>query len=317
MLMRYRLCGMTVESGFPLPELRRARGAPSYVIARGRPGRGHRPPRWYHHWQEPDGTRLLSFGRVRSGYLLRFPELADFEIAADLSRVTARPKRELPPETLRHLLLDQVWPLALSGRGHLVLHASAVVLPNGSALAFAGPAGSGKSSLAAAFAGGGARILTDDCLLVEKKGDRWRAVPSYPGLRLWPDMLAPLQAHAPALGNVAHYMGKKRLDATALPFASTPAPLAAIYILRRRGARGVLASTPVARATAVMELTSFSYLLDYHDRAQLARSFTRLVALSASVPVFRLDLPHAPGRLREAVALLTGGPQRRTAEGMA
>jgi hypothetical protein len=304
MMARYRLCGMTIESGLPLPELQRARGAPSYVIRRGRSGRVPRRPRWYHHWQEPDGTRLLSFGRVRSGYLLRFPALADFEIASDLSRVTARPRRELPPDTLRHLLLDQVWPLALSGRGHLVLHASAVVLPNGSALAFAGPAGSGKSSLAAAFAGAGARILTDDCLLVEPKGDRWHAVPSYPGLRLWPDMLLPLQAQARALRNVAHYMGKKRLDATALPFSSTAAPLAALYVLRRRGARQRLEAAALARATAVMELISFSYLLDHQDRAQLARSFTRLVALTASVPIFRLDLPHAPRRLHEAVALL-------------
>ncbi len=303
-MARYRLCGMTVESGLPLPELPRARGVPSYVFARARPSRARRA-RWYHHWQEPDGRRLLSFGRVPSGYVLRFPSLADFEISSDLSRVTARPRKALPPETLRHLLLDQVWPLALSGRGHLVLHASAVVLPDGRAVAFAGLAGSGKSSLAAAFARAGARILTDDCLLMRPTSGGWSAVPSYPGLRLWPDMVRSLRAHDHALANVAHYTGKKRLAADALPFASAAAPLAALYIVRRRGPRAALAASRLGRAAAIVELVSLSYLLDHQDREQLARSFTRLAAFTATTPVWRLDLPHARRRLGDAVALLT------------
>ena len=305
MMPHYRLCGMTVESRFPLPELPRSHSAPCCVFSRSRPRRRARRPRWYHHWYEQGGRRVLSFARTDARYLLRFPRMADFEIAANLARITARPRNGLPAETLRHLLLDQVWPLALSARGHVVLHASAVVLPDGRALAFAGPAGSGKSSLAAAFALAGGRILTDDCLPIRPTSGGWSAVPSYPGLRLWPDMLRPLAADRHVLADVAHYTGKKRLTGSALPFASGAAPLSAVYILRRRGSRAALAVSLLARAPAILKLVSLSYLLDHQDRKALARSFDQLARLTAAVPVRELELPHAPRQLAEAVALVS------------
>ena len=40
--------------------------------------------------------------------------------------VTIHPFPDSPPETIRHLLLNQVLPLVLSRRGRTVLHASAV-----------------------------------------------------------------------------------------------------------------------------------------------------------------------------------------------
>ena len=46
---------------------------------------------------------------------------------------------------------------------------------------------SGKSTLVASFAASGARIITDDALVVEPRGNQWWAVRSYPGVRLWPE----------------------------------------------------------------------------------------------------------------------------------
>lgn len=306
-MARYRLSGFIVESSLALPELLPASGTPSCLFELATAARARQRPRWYHHWQEA-GRRWVSFARLPSGYLLRFPGLADFEVSRDGSHISVRPRRQMPPETLRHLLLDQVWPLALSGAGRFVIHASGVVLPDGRAVAFAGTAGAGKSSLAAAMAAAGCRLVSDDCLLLERTGSDWLAVPSYPGLRLWPDMLAGLEADEEGTSEVAHYTSKKRLARGALPFSVDAAPLAAVYIVRPLPAG---APTKIARLTGgtpVMELVPSTYLLDCEDRVQLERSFAHLAALTTMVPIRQLDLPHALDRLGTIARSLMGSP---------
>ncbi|HKS96499.1 MAG TPA: hypothetical protein VJV74_10250, partial [Terriglobia bacterium] len=126
-----------------------------------------------------------------------------------------RPRKAIPLDTVRHLFLDQVFPLLLSKRGRLVLHASAVLIPGG-AIAFLGETGQGKSTLASSFSQRGFPFLTDDCLLLEEKGGQLVGIPSYPGLRLWPKTVAALFAEEPPVSRVAHYTTKKRLGR--LPF---------------------------------------------------------------------------------------------------
>ncbi len=301
---RYRLSGFVLQSDAPLPELLAARGNPTHVFELDAGGRTAGRPRWYHHWQETADKRWLSFGRTPRGYVLRFRSLVDFELSRDLTRIRARPLRAVRADTLRHLLLDQVWPLVLSGSGRLVMHASAIVRPDGRAVAFAGPAAVGKSSLAAAMASTGCRLLSDDCLLLAKSGRGWRAVPGYPGVRLWPDMLAAVAAGGEEVSDVAHYTSKKRLAATAVPFARRAAPLSAVYLLRARSATAKIRIAPLTGAAALMELVPFTYLLDFEARAQLERSFAHLAALTTTVPILRLDLPHAARRIAEVTERL-------------
>src|SRR5574340_1151913 len=89
-------------------------------------------------------------------------------------------------QTVEHLYLNQVLPLALSMQGKLVFHASAVEIGE-VAVAFMGESGKGKSTLAASFATHGYRFLTDDGLVIEAEDEGHRIVPSHPSLRLWQD----------------------------------------------------------------------------------------------------------------------------------
>jgi hypothetical protein len=219
--------------------------------------------------------------------------------------IEARGGTMVPRDTLRHLLLDQIWPLVLSGSGRLVVHASAIVLPDGHAIGFAGPAGAGKSTLAASLVAAGCHLVSDDCLLLENAGRSWRAVPSYPGLRLWPDVLATVLPRDGTVADVAHYTSKKRYADRALPFARTPAPLRALYILHPSKASGKAALTEVTGAAALMDLVPYTYLLDHEDRTQLGRSFAQLAALTRRVRVLRLDVPRTIRRLGEVTELLT------------
>jgi hypothetical protein len=176
-----------------------------------------------------DGSIWLAFGKLETGYLLRFPELADFVVSADARTLRCYLRANCPPETIRHLLLNQVIPIVLSHLGNLVLHASACATPQG-VMAFMGTTGMGKSTLAASFGLRGFAVLTDDCLLVEEQEERIITIPSYPGLRLWPDTVEALFKEVPPLQPLAHYTHKKRLLFDH-KFFDGPRLLSAIYVL--------------------------------------------------------------------------------------
>ncbi len=137
----------------------------------------------FHTWAFPDGTLWTAFHRVNGGYLLRFPDLADFLVSADGIEVSGIPVPGTSEATSQHLYLNQVLPLVLSKLGKLVFHASAVEVPGG-AVAFAAESGRGKSTLAASFAVSGFRFLTDDGLVVEPTAEGHQILPSHPSIRL-------------------------------------------------------------------------------------------------------------------------------------
>ena len=84
----------------------------------------------FHEWFFPDGTPWTQFFRIDIGYLLRFPDLADFRVTADGLNVSCSPAPDVSEATTQHLYLNQVLPLTLSKMGKLVFHASAVEVEN-------------------------------------------------------------------------------------------------------------------------------------------------------------------------------------------
>ena len=75
------------------------------------------PSRPFNTWDLPDGSNWVSFHRTLSGFLLRFPGLADFELSSDGDRVTCSPAPNVPNATTEHLYINQVLPLVLSKSG--------------------------------------------------------------------------------------------------------------------------------------------------------------------------------------------------------
>ena len=303
--MTYHLHGVTVASEVALPGVRRARtqGRASIVVSVGSAALVDERVEFFHHWRIK-GTRgrpWLSIGRRVDGYLLRFPDLADFDVSAAGNRIVCRPSAWLAGSTLQHLLLDQVLPLALSQSGHLVLHASAVHVPRLGCVALVGPTGSGKSTLAAALGLRGCPILTDDCLVVETSSPRSTAVPGYPGLRLWRDAARGLGLERDAKASVAHYTAKRRLGASAVRFRSRPDRLAAIFVLGRRRRPGApTRSRVLAARDRLMALAPYTHVMDVEDRRQLLHMFRSLSTLVTDVPVVRLNARDGRGRVLEA-----------------
>ena len=244
----------------------------------------------FHEWASPDGSPWTQFYRAGSGYLLRFPELADFEISADGRSIMCRPGPEVTAATFEHLYLNQVLPLALSKLGKLVFHASAVEVAGG-ALAFVGQSGKGKSTLAACFAADGFRLMTDDGLVVEALASGYQVLASHPSIRLWPDseeaLIVPGAATSPSLP----FTSKQRfLAGRDIVFREDPCPLRNVYFLGD-GSAGYLTLKPMTGAEALVEWMKHSFLLDVQAQPALASHFDGVARL-AELPIhYRLDFP--------------------------
>lgn len=244
----------------------------------------------FHEWIFPGGTVWTRFYRKDNGYLLRFPELADFEVSNDGVRVTSYPAPGISENTVLHLYLNQVLPLALSKQGKLVFHGSAVEI-DGFAVAFLGESGKGKSTLAASFASNGFGFLTDDGLMVESHSAGYQVVPSHPSIRLWEDseeaIVAPETPTAPAL----EFTSKSRfLAGEKILFCDSSRPLKRVYFLGD-GEASEIKFERLAAAEALIALVKHSFLLDIEERELLAVHFDELSRL-ANLPIYyQLDYP--------------------------
>ncbi len=246
----------------------------------------------FHEWTSPDGSPWLSFYRRDTGYLLRFAELADFQVSPDGRSVRCWPAPNVSDETIRHLHLNQVLPLALSRQGRLVFHASAVEIDE-RAIAFVGASGSGKSTLAASFATNGFPFLTDDGLLVEETHGRLCIAPSHPSIRLWDDSQEALLAAGAPMAPPVQFTTKSRfLAGEQIAFCDEPRPFRRMYFLGEGRARKPVFERMSAGALLI-ELVKHSFMLDIDERKMLAAHFEELADLVRRPIFFKLDYPRS------------------------
>lgn len=299
-MTRYRLYGGVIESDRELPELEP--GADGEVIWRVEwDAQAAEPERWLQHFHRLDGPVWLSSGRTANGYLLRFPDLADFLVTPVDREIRCRPVNGTPAETVRHLLLDHVIPRLLPLRGLIALHAGAVRVPGGAA-GFLGEAGQGKSTLVASFGRAGFAVMTDDCLALAAAGDDTVALGSYSGIRLWPDVIPSVCGASPRVSPVAHYSDKQRLGpSTDLEFITGPVPLRRLYVLDVAEC-GDPSVESLDAPVALLELLKSGYRLGDESREGLLREFGFITRLVSGRRVRRLRVPQDLDRLRQVHA---------------
>jgi hypothetical protein len=251
--------------------------------------------RWYLRSRLAGGTTWLRSGKTSRGYVLSFPDIADFLVDQSGREVVCRnASRDSSLATIRYLLIDQVLPLIVNLRGGEALHATAVATPAG-VCAFTGPAGSGKSTLAASFVLSGYPLVCDDCLTLAG-GRTVMALAGYPGLRLWEDSIHGLGAasrHLKWVGNQAT-KSRWRNRPGAVNFCATAGPLARVYLLRRaRGHSMRAVIRDLAPGRALMGLLEAAYRFDITDRGMLRRQFHFLSRVAERVSIKQLVLPNS------------------------
>ena len=234
------------------------------------------PP--YHAWTQADGGLFAEFHRRGERYLIRFPDIADFEIATAADEVLCRPVPGSADAALRHLFFNQVLPLALNRQGKLVLHASAVQAGDG-AVAFAGLSGRGKSTLAASFATSGTGFLTDDALILEPGDDAaYWVSPSHPSIRLWEDShLNVLPDHGPS-APASEITPKSRFPAgEAIAFCGRSCRLRKVYFLGD-GTASEVSITRASHSESLLAWIRNAFLLDIAEPMELAEQLRSPVA---------------------------------------
>ena len=314
-MFEYVVYGLAIRSDVTLRQLERLespgdlRGYPR-VRLRLKPSKYKRvrASDWFHVYTTAAGTPVLRQAKVAGGYLLNFPELADFFISQDGREVTCCwPYAHGSLETICHLALDQVLPCAANLLGLLALHATAVVTSHG-LCGFIGSAGTGKSTIAASFALAGCPTFCDDCLVVVESGGGFVAEPGYPGVRLWEDSARSiLGGRADEHRAVGHYTSKRGIEriAESKPYRRQPTPLVAIYILARDGESDAAPTIDeISARDSFAQMLRSTYRLDTTDSAMLSREFEALHSLIERVPMRRLRIPsdfNALPAAREAV----------------
>lgn len=291
----YQLSDLLFTSDAPLAELDPL-GAVTAPVETQVQWRGSRPrpaapgPR-FSAWLTEDDQEWLTFADAPGGYRLTFPEYGDFDVTADASRVAIHPYPDSPPETMRHLLLNQVLPLVLSRRGRTVLHASAISHA-GQVVAFIGRSGAGKSTLAVACARAGASVVADDCLVVHPADGRWLAVPCLAGVRLWPEALRLFGWDAGSGASTAHYSEKRRIDAVErgaddprLSFETRTLPLTAILYMSTASSAVPTSPGALRGRNAAMAIASEVFRIDWRDPRESRRHFEAVSAIAADVSV--------------------------------
>ncbi len=269
-MTNYRIFNVTVDSDITLPELPES-GQACSIKVRQTACIDHANVSWLHDWRDQEDEVEISLGKAGQDFVLNFPELADFRIAGNL--VEYAPQKDLPDNTLRHLLLDQVLPRLIGHQGHLVLHASGVVLSKEGAVLFVGESGIGKSTLASAFEKSGATQLADDCVLVDLR-ENVTLNASYPGLRLYPDSL---EATNQAQGQLVNHYSEKRRSTSEGEIEQ--APLGTIFLLSQSEEINV---APSRSADDLAKLINQCFLLDVTDLEVHRRQFRDLQALLES-----------------------------------
>jgi hypothetical protein len=190
-------------------------------------------------------------------------------------------------------LLGPVMGFVLLLRGLVCLHASAIVV-NGAAIAFVGPAGSGKSTTAAAFATRGFSVLAEDVVTLDDRSDSFFVWPAYPCIRLWPASAATLYGSQSALPPLTPNWDKCYLDLTqsAGQFEGEPRRLTAIYLLGERSDDPHAPFVqPLDAAAGMISLVANTYGTKLLDKQMRAREFDLLSRVLAYVPLRRVT-PH-------------------------
>jgi hypothetical protein len=240
--------------------------------------------------------------RGPNGARLTFDDTGVFDVSDAGRRVVWYPREGCEPDVARADLVGRVLPLTLHDQGLTSLHGSAVVL-DGRAVAFLAPKNHGKSTLAMGLVERhGARLLSDDTLIVAPESGIARA--GVLSVRLWEHTAQRFSG----LGGGRTVLSEKHIfeQMPAEWLAEDATPLAAIYALSPTPA----GSPDAVRRYALDGPEATIALIQYQKLGALlagldaVRVFELSATLASRVPVFRLEIARDLERLPDVTSAI-------------
>ncbi len=343
-MSRYQLFGRCLESDLPFPELTPVVEPADWVLSTVFSDRAEPPAGSVYLGDDSvQGDIRVRLFQTPAGFWLDFDDSGCFEVTDDGHAICwYRPSTgygEVNVDAAARIdVQGRVLALALHAEGRLCLHGSGVCT-DGAALGFLAPKFHGKSTLALALVSAGARLITDDTLVVEPSATPL-ALPGVHAMRLWDDSARLLlndrssASSGAQLGRIpdavlgstilsnpdstvddsmgAIFADHDKLCLRDIPAArrmQEPAPLAAIYLLAPLLATAnqkqpAASRTLLSPTSAALALVGHGKLTPLLGRTHAAVALHRAIDIARVVPVYTLSIVRDFARLDEVVEQL-------------
>lgn len=290
---RYKVYGLVIASDRALASLEPAGGSgePALTLRFAQPGAAFSVPRerivlpnenWIEHAFLPDGR-----------FYLRAPGVVEAILSADGRQALCASAEPADSRSVEANLLNIVLGTALTLQGEEPLHSTVVEL-GGFAVAFLGPSGIGKTTLAACLVQQGSTLLTDDLLRVVFEGGRAMAQPGPYRMKVLPDTAQHFVPDTLADGYFNPLSGKMMMQPLRPRRGADGIPLSALYYLGNlpgHAATNEVAVVPLSGFEVIRVLLS-SAMDDRNASAErLERQLRFAGRLAAAVPVRALRYP--------------------------
>lgn len=251
------------------------------------------------------GVLAARVGRDEDRLVAEWPERLSLSVRRDGSDLVLEPHPAVEASDLEKLKRGAVGLLLAHLAGAIPLHASAVAI-DGRAVVFVGGTGLGKSTLAAALCErGGASLLADDAVVIERDEDTYQVLAVEPNH--WLD-----RASAAALGRPSDFAAEKA--PTAARRADVPrAPLAMIAHLAFSADGREARLVPLFGLDAVAGLLSQLTRFVVDEPGVARRDLTLLADLVDRTRIVRLERPRDLAGVWQTATLVAdavhgGGP---------
>jgi hypothetical protein len=287
----HRIYGVIVGASRPLPAAP-ASGAPDVVIHE-------------HNFRRPSSLpanpRGYSYERLESGDIhVSWSELFDFIVSADGARIDVYAEPAPDTEPVYTYLISQVISVALLQLGIESLHASAVEM-DGKAVILIGDSGYGKSTLTAALLRSGARLITDDLLVMHERDGAFDVAPGAFRLKLAPETAAVLGVDWKGVP-MADGSGKLVYLLDPALCVSTPLPLDRMFLIEPVAPRAVVEDVSASDATRALLAATFNPL--HTEPERLARLLRGAQKTARGTCIRRLHVPRDLDNISDVVSLI-------------
>jgi hypothetical protein len=179
-------------------------------------------------------------------------------------------------------------------RGHIPLHAAAIVTDGEAILLMAG-SGTGKSSLTCSLVAAGHPLLCDDFVAIHLgPHSQIMASSAYPQMRLWPVSIERLIGSDTDYPQVAfdHYKRRVHVGEPWGTFAEGNFPVSRIYLLDRlESEEGTINAHRIEGHQAFMSLTSSIFTSASFPVADFQAVWPVIQQMAESVPLYQLSYP--------------------------
>ena len=277
-LQCYQVYGFTFESSIAFPELLKSKRRAEVTIEYGSvPTEIINPTDSFYYYQtSPEQVLLL------------IPKIGRFLIERG-EHITIEPLAGVSETSVRLYLLGYGLGILLLQRSYFPLHASVIAFGDSDCIAFFGPSGLGKSTLAKALQQRGFAILSDDlCVMDLQCPSKIQVFPGYPQIKLRENVAAMLEEEI-INTHKANELDNKFYVTFKDGFCSTPRRLVQLFALEQDEDSSTTSIKPLRGIEKVMALVYNTYRLEMLKGMGLsARHFEMCSQIAQQLPISQI-----------------------------